>query len=497
MQLHSFPLLTFLIFLPLLSAGMILMRGEAHAQFARICSLATASIQLLLCWPLFHGFDMATTAMQWQEQARWIPTLKISYHLGVDGLSLTLLTLGIFMHFIIMLSSWHLIKEKVACYSAAFLVMQSMINGVFCAMDSILFYLFWEGMLIPMFLSIGMFGSSNRNYASIKFFLFTFFGSTLLLIAFIYLGEVNQSYEIAAAYQHKLPLVIQSLIFWAFFFAFAIKVPMWPVHTWLPDAHTEAPTAGSVILAALMLKVGAYGFFRFSIPIVPEACRLFAPSMIALSLIAIVGVGLIALRQKDLKRLIAYSSIAHMGFVTLGCFIIFLFHDKGDFIAMALHGAIIQMVAHGFSSGALFLAFGLIYTRMHTREISDFGGLAQAMPLFSAFFVIFCLANVGLPGTASFVGEFLVLMATFKASSSLAAIAALTLILSASYTLWMVKRVIFGPKNTALSQLTDLDCAERGILTLLVVAILALGFYPNPLIQLNQRSVQQLMLSIP
>jgi NADH-quinone oxidoreductase subunit M len=491
------PILTLLILLPILTGGYLWFIPQQHgASFARFVGLGINTVMLLLCWPLYRLFNEKTYTMQWVEQHNWIPQWHVHYTLGVDGIALPLIILTVFTYFIIMLSSWHLVKEKVAQYISVFLIMQGMVIGIFAAQDALLFYLFWEGMLIPMYLCIGIWGGHQRSYAAIKFFLFTFAGSTLLLISLIYLGLKANSFLISDFYHLHLTSHEQILICLGLFIAFAIKVPMWPVHTWLPYAHTEAPAAGSVILAALMLKIGAYGFLRFLLPITPYAAHYFALPMIILSLIAIVYIGLVAITQDDMKRLIAYSSVAHMGFVTLGCFLIFdLVGPSQQTMALfGLEGAMIQMIAHAFGSGAMFLAFGYVYERMHTRKISDFGGVASKMPYFTAFFLVFSLANVGMPGTSGFVGEFMVIMSAFKAHLWIAVIAALTLIIGPSYTLWMFKKVFYGPVvHDNVMALQDISSLEKTTLTILVLAILYLGLFPNTLIQLIHPTLSHIL----
>jgi len=419
----------------------------------------------------------------------------VNYGLGVDGISLPLIFLSIFTTLLVILSAWRSVHLRVAQYMAAFLLMQAMMVGTFAATDSILFYIFWEAMLIPMYLSIGVWGSSNRSYASIKFFLYTFFGSALMLIALLYLGlhSANHDFYIASFYPLKLSMSEQIWIFFAFLIAFAVKIPMWPLHTWLPDAHTEAPAGGSVVLAALMLKLGGYGFLRFSLPIVPDASRLLDGVMIALALIAIVYIGIVALAQVDMKRLIAYSSIAHMGFVVLGCFILFSITKHVQDISMAqmsLEGAMVQMISHAFSSGAMFLAVGMLAYRFRSRLIKDYGGLALRMPLLAAFFMLFAMSNVGLPGTAGFVGEFMILMSAMQASFWITTIAASTLVLSAAYTLYMYKRVFYGEVSSPLiANSKDIHGFEKLVFILLTVAIVFFGVYPKPLLTLMHAAI--------
>lgn len=489
------PMLSLLIWLPLLTALAVVACGE-RVQIAQRLALGCAVISLLLCWPLVQQFDMSSAVFQWTELLSWLPSWGAQYALGVDGITLPLVVLTVVVHGIIVLTTPHLVKKQVAQYLAAFLALQGLTIGVFCALDTLLFYFFWEGMLIPMYLCIGIWGGEGRNYASVKFFLYTFFGSALLLIAIVYLGMQANSFAWQAQVVQALPLSVQKWLFVGFFLAFAIKVPMWPVHTWLPDAHTEAPAAGSVVLAALMLKVGAYGFFRFCLPILPDASRFFATPMIILSLIAVVYIGLVALAQKDMKRLIAYSSVAHMGFVTLGCFGIYLISAQANvmYSQLAMEGALMQMVAHAFGSGAMFLAFGLLYERYHTRQIDQFGGIAKVMPIFTACFMVFALTNVGLPGTAGFVGEFSVILSVFQANGHLAALAGLTLVLGASYTLWMFKRVFYGPvDNKQVATLVDVSGLEQAALFILVALIFMLGLYPEVVLKPAHPAVAHLV----
>ncbi len=494
---HS--LLSVLIWLPVLGGVAVLaFAGEAHPRRSKFISLVTSLLSLILCVILYQRFNPHTAEMQFQENISWINAYDIRYFLGVDGISVPMILLTCFITLLVILASWHSIKEKLAQYLASFLIMQGIIVGVFAALDSILFYAFWEAMLIPMYLSIGIWGSENRFYASIKFFIYTFFGSALMLVALLYLRMQAHSFSILSFYTAPLAMLPQVLIFLAFLLAFAVKVPMFPVHTWLPDAHTEAPAGGSAILAALMLKVGAYGFLRFSLPIVPDACRYLAPLMIALSLFAVIYIGFIAIVQKDMKRLIAYSSIAHMGFVTLGCFIIYsLFqHNAQAFAAaqMSVEGAIVQMVSHGFSSAALFFGVGVLYHQLHTRLIRDYGGVANSMPVFSAFFMLFAMANVGLPGTSGFVGEFMVILSAFQASPWISLLATTTVILSAAYTLWMYKRVFYGKiVNPAVASLKDLNAQDFIVFSLLALSVLGLGLYPLPLLNLLHSTVEHLI----
>lgn len=505
MMFSQLPILTMLIWLPVIGAALVLCTGsDKHANWARGIAVVVTVTSLLLCIPLYLGFDASRYDMQFLEDHLWIRAYQTHYALGIDGISLVMIMLTNFTGLLVVIAGCHSIKLRVAQYMAAFLTMQGMIVGVFCAMDAVLFYVFWEGMLIPMYLSIGMWGSANRSYASIKFFLFTFLGSILMLVALVYLYNQTGSFMIQNFYGLPLSLGVQTWIFLAFLLAFAVKVPMWPVHTWLPDAHTEAPAGGSVVLAALMLKLGVYGFLRFSMPITPLACEKLAWLMIVLSLIAIVYIGLIAIVQSDMKKLIAYSSIAHMGFATLGCFMVYdiVVHMRSLQDAyMSLEGAVIQMIAHAFGSGAMFLGVGLLAERFynHSRLIKDYGGVANVMPKFAAFFMLFAMSNVGLPGTAGFVGEFMIIMSAFQTHFWVAFIASLTLILSASYTLWMYKRVFFGPVgNQHVAAFTDITWTEKINYILLAVGVFFVGLYPQPIINVLHVTIGHLLLqSIP
>jgi NADH-quinone oxidoreductase subunit M len=490
------PLLSLLIWLPVLGAIIVLLTGsDKNANTARWIALATSIITLLLCIPLYMGFDGQSYLMQYQEHYQWVPVYGITYSLGVDGISAPLIILTIFTTLLVVIASWNAINNKVSQYLASFLVMQSMVTGVFAATDAILFYVFWEAMLIPMYLSI--WGSANRSYASIKFFLFTFLGSALLLIVILYLRSQNQSFDILSYYALKLSLPVQMWLFFGFLLAFAVKIPMWPVHTWLPDAHTEAPAGGSVVLAALMLKLGAYGFLRFTLPIVPDASHALDTFMIGLSLIAIIYIGFVAIAQTDMKKLIAYSSIAHMGFVTLGCFMIFIIINNTGNIAdayMSLEGAMVQMISHAFSSGAMFLGVGVLYQRIHSRLINDFGGVANTMPIFATFFMIFAMSNAGLPGTSGFVGEFMIILSGFKANFWITFAATTTLVLAATYTLWMYKRVFFGQvANTQIATLKDINFSDKVLFSLLTFGIFAIGLYPLPLLNMMHGTVGHLL----
>lgn len=486
-------MLSILIWFPILAGVLVFAIGDdERPQIARGLGLLTVLVSLLCCVPLMMHFDAAQTSMQFVEDIAWLPSLGLHYHLGIDGLSLLLIVLSVFTNLIVMLATWESIKTRVAQYIAAFLIMQGFLVGVFASLDVIVFYVFWEATLIPMYLIIGVWGSDNRVYAAIKFFLYTFLGSVLMLVAFLYLGFQAHAFSLEALYGIKLTMTAQTLIFIAFFFGFAIKIPMFPVHTWLPDAHTEAPAGGSIVLAAVLLKLGAYGFLRFALPIVPDASHYFAPAMIALSLIAVVYVGLVAIVQQDMKRLIAYSSISHMGFVTLGCFALFAMSGNSNLqsAGLVLEGAIIIMISHAFVSSAMFAGVGFIYERMHTRKISDFGGIVKSMPIFASFFMLFAMANAGLPGTSGFVGEFMVILGSIKAGFWIAFWAATTLIIGAAYTLWMYKRVIFGPiVHKPVAALKDLSKFEMSAYALLALMVIGMGVYPKPMLDYVHQSV--------
>jgi len=495
--MHVTHLLTWLIWLPVAGGLVLLVLGDSRAGVARWLALLVTLITLLLCVPLWQGFDHSTAAFQYLERATWIPQLHAQYYLGVDGISLPLIVLTAFMTVPVVIAGWSVIEKRASQYYAAFLILEGLMIGVFCAMDALLFYFFWEAMLIPMFLIIGIWGGPRRVYATLKFFLYTFLGSVLMLVALIYLYLQAGDYTISAFQSLPLALIDQRWIFLAFLVAFAVKVPMWPVHTWLPDAHVEAPTGGSVILAAIMLKMGGYGLLRFSLPITPDASRELNWLIIGLSLVAIVYIGFVALMQTDMKKLIAYSSVAHMGFVTLGAFLAFDIQGATGTLSGAvngLDGAMVQMVSHGLISGALFLCIGVMYDRLHSREISAYGGVINSMPKFGAFMVLFALANCGLPGTSGFVGEFLVILAAYKANFWYALLAATTLILGAAYTLWLVKRVIFGPiANDNVASMPDLNGREFTVLAVLAVAVLLVGLWPAPLVQTMEASIQHLL----
>ena len=486
MQSSSY-LLSLTIWIPVLAGVLTLfLRADNQKNMARITALAGSVLGLIVSIPLWVRFDNTTAVMQFVEVLPWITRFNVNYALGVDGLSMLFIILNSFTTVIVVIAGWSVIQEKVSQYLAAFLIMSGFVNGVFAATDAILFYLFFEAMLIPMFLIIGIWGGPRRVYAALKFFLYTLLGSLLMLAAFIYLYNVsNGSFSILDYHQLPLSLDVQKLIFLAFFASFAVKVPMWPVHTWLPDAHVEAPTGGSVVLAAITLKIGAYGFLRFNLPITPDASMAFSGFMIALSLIAVVYIGLVALAQSDMKKLVAYSSIAHMGFVTLGFFI---FNQQG------VEGGIVQMVSHGFISAAMFLCIGVLYDRVHSREISAYGGVINTMPKFAFFAVLFAMANAGLPGTSGFVGEFIVILGAMRVNFWYAFAASTTLILGAAYSLWRVKRVMFGDiANDDVRQLKDINGRETLILSVLAVLVLAMGIYPKPFTAVMHVSVDALI----
>jgi NADH-quinone oxidoreductase subunit M len=491
------PLLSLLIWLPILGGFATLAVGDREPWGGRTVALLVSLATFLFSIPLYLGFDTSTADMQFVELTPWIAAFDIHYHLGVDGISMPLILLTSFTTVLVVLAGWEVIKKRAAQYMAAFLIMEGLMIGVFSALDAILFYVFWEGMLIPMFLIIGIWGGPRRVYATVKFFIYTFFGSVVMLVALIYMYYQAESFAILDFHVLRLSLTEQVLIFIAFLMAFAVKVPMWPVHTWLPDAHVEAPTGGSVILAAIMLKIGGYGFLRFSLPITPDASHELDWLIIAMSLIAVVYIGFVAIVQEDMKKLIAYSSIAHMGFVTLGFFLTFaILENTGSAqgSALGMEGGMVQMVSHGFISGALFLCVGVLYDRVHSRRIADYGGVVNTMPVFASFMVLFAMANAGLPGTSGFIGEFMVILASFKANFWYAFLAATTLILGAAYSLWLVKRVIFGEvANDNVARLEDLNKREFLVLGTLAVAVLWLGLYPAPLFEVMHASIANLL----
>ena len=490
-------LLSLVIWTPILGGILILLVGDQKPAAVRIIALLFSILTFLLTLPLYSQFNVDTHLMQFVERHDWIPVFNIEYFIGIDGISMPLILLTSFTTVIVVISAWEIIQYRVAQYMAAFLIMEGFMIGTFSSLNAILFYIFFEATLIPMFLVIGIWGGENRIYATLKFFLYTFIGSVLMLVALIYMYHKSGSFAILDFHILRLSLTEQLLIFLAFLVAFAVKVPMWPVHTWLPDAHVEAPTGGSVILAAIMLKMGGYGFIRFSLPITPDASVELDWLIITMSLTAVVYIGFVALVQRDMKKLIAYSSIAHMGFVTLGFFIVFriVAGDGGSQGAvLALEGGMVQMVSHGFISGAMFLCVGVLYDRMHSRQIADYGGVVNTMPVFAAFMVFFAMANAGLPGTSGFVGEFMVILASFKASFWIAFLAATTLILGAAYTLWMIKRVIFGEvANDNVKALSDINRREFSFLAILAIAVLALGLWPDPLVKVMHSTIENLL----
>jgi len=476
-------LLSLAIWVPVAFGILVLLAREASLQ--RSLALAGAVLGFLVTIPLYTGFDLGNPGMQFVLNVPWIERFGINYHLGVDGISVLFVLLNSFITILVVIAGWSVIEQRVGQYYASFLILSGLLNGVFAALDAVLFYVFFEATLIPMFIIIGLWGGPNRVYAAVKFFLYTLFGSLLMLIALLYLYGKSGSFAILD--WHKLPLALgaQQWLFFGFLLAFAVKVPMWPVHTWLPDAHTEAPTGGSVVLAAILLKLGAYGLLRFSLPILPDASKYFAPMMIALSLVAVVYIGLVALVQTDMKRLIAYSSISHMGFVTLGFFI---------FNAYGVEGALVQMISHGFVSAAMFLCVGVMYDRMHTRMIADYGGVVNTMPKFAALMMLFAMANCGLPATSGFVGEFMVIMGAMKANFWVAFAAATTLVWGAAYTLWMYKRVIFGAvANENVAALQDLNPRELLVLGSLAAVVLFMGVYPLPFTEVMHGAVGELL----
>jgi NADH-quinone oxidoreductase subunit M len=489
-------LLSLLIWLPIFVGIFVIFIGNERANTARWISVATSFLVFIISLSLYTEFDSNTHLMQFEEKTSWISQFNIYYHLGVDGISMPLIILTTFSTILVIIAGWEVIQTRPAHYMAAFLIMEGLIIGVFSSLDAILFYAFWEASLIPMLLIIGVWGGDNRVYAAIKFFLYTFLGSVFMLVSLIYMYNKGGSFSILAMHDLSLTATEQAWIFWAFFMAFAVKVPMFPVHTWLPDAHVQAPTGGSVILAAIMLKMGGYGFFRFSLPITPDASYEFSEVVIILSLIAIVYIGFVALVQRDMKKLIAYSSISHMGFVTLGVFALFLAYKPGaaEAALLGLEGAMVQMISHGFISAAMFLVVGVLYDRLHSREISTYGGVINSMPKFTGFAVLFAMANAGLPGTSGFVGEFMVILGAVQANIWYGVLAGSTLIVGAAYTLWMVKRVFWGAiTNPDVETLSDINAREFSILAVLAIAVLAMGLYPQPVIDVMHVTIEHLL----
>jgi NADH-quinone oxidoreductase subunit M len=491
-------LLSLLIWLPIAGGVALLVIGDdndvksSRAAAMRMTALVTSLLVFVLSIGLYTGFDTTTASMQFVERVSWVPAIDVWYYLGVDGISAPLILLTTFFTPLVVIAGWDTIKVRPAQYFAAFLILEGLMVGVFSALDGVLFYVFWEAMLIPMFLIIGVWGGARRIYATLKFFLYTFLGSVLTLVAFIYLYGQTGTFDLQTWMAAPLGFTAQKYIFIGFLLAFAVKVPMWPVHTWLPDAHVEAPTGGSVILAAIMLKMGGYGFVRLSLPIVPDGSEYFAGLVITLSLIAIAYIGFVALMQRDMKKLIAYSSIAHMGFVTLGFFLYWYISGSGT--VLGIQGGMVQMVSHGLISGALFLCVGVLYDRVHSRQIADYGGVANTMPIFASFMVLFAMANAGLPGTSGFVGEFMVIIASFKANFWFAFVSATTLVLGAAYTLWMVKRVVYGEvANEKVEALEDLNVRELVVLSVLAASVLLLGLWPAPLVDMMNASIEQLV----
>ncbi len=496
-------LLSLAIWVPIIAGVLVLATGsDNRAPLARILALIGAIAGFLVTLPLFTHFDRTSSGYQFTELHPWIPALNLNYALGVDVISVLFVILNAFITLMVVLSAWEVIQKRPAQYMAAFLIMSGLINGAFAAQDAILFYVFFEGMLIPLYLIIGMWGGPRRVYAAVKLFLYTLLGSLLMLVGLIYLSyQADGSFAISDLQNIKhIPLGVQQLLFIAFFLSFAVKVPMFPVHTWLPDAHVEAPTGGSMVLAAITLKIGAYGFLRFILPILPDASRYFAPAVIVLSLIAVIYIGMVALVQTDMKKLVAYSSISHMGFVTLGIFLfsgVFSGSPLGELNDWGLKGAIVQMISHGFVSAAMFMCIGVMYDRLHTRNIADYGGVVNVMPKFAAFMMLFGMANAGLPATSGFVGEFMVIMGAVEVNLWIGALAALTLIYGASYTLWMYKRTIFGEiTNPEVKEMKDINCREFAILAILAVAVLGMGLYPEAFIAVVHQAADNLIAQV-
>lgn len=485
-MITTLPWLSLSIFVPIVSGLVVLFLGsDARADYTRKLSLIGAIISFLVTLPIIAGFDSTTASMQFVEQASWIDTFNASYHLGVDGISIWFVILTALITILVVMAGWEVITTRVSQYMAAFLILSGLMVGVFVALDGLLFYVFFEATLIPMYIIIGVWGGPNRVYAAFKFFLYTLLGSLLTLIAFIYLYTQTGTFDIATWQDHPLGMTPQLFIFFALFAAFAVKVPMWPVHTWLPDAHVEAPTGGSIVLAAIMLKLGAYGFLRFSLPIAPDAAQSMDVFMISLSLIAVIYIGLVAIVQDDMKKLVAYSSVAHMGFVTLG---FFMLNTAG------VEGAIIQMISHGFVSGAMFMCIGVLYDRLHSRRIADYGGVVNIMPKYVTFFVLFSMANSGLPATSGFIGEFYVILGAVDYNFWIGLLTASALILGASYSLWMVKRVAYGQvTNPEVNKMSDINKREFTILAILAVLTLFMGIFPQPFTEVIHVSVQQLL----